>query len=320
MVIGTSEGDLETIEIAKIDRNPENPRLFFRPKELEELTESIRRHGVQVPISVYKERGRYVLLDGERRWRCSLKLNKKKIPAIIRSKPDAFTNLVLMFNIHALREQWDLLTIALKLPRVISLYEEKHGVAPNERELGEETGLSRSVIRRCRLLINLPEHHVDRIKAELNKPKGAQRITEDFYIEMERALNTVVRVMPALFERGMTREDARRVLMSKYDDGIVRNIVDFRKIARIARAEKVDADVGQAQNELERLFDESTYSIEAAYEGSVAAAYSERTILNHIRSAIEGLQDLDPEELDEQVVLLLRQLVGIARVILEGRR
>src|SRR5216684_1767295 len=111
----------------RVDRNPENPRVFFRAAELETLVNSIRRHGVQVPIAVYKERGRYVLIDGERRWRCSLKLNKKEIPALVQEKPDALTNLLLMFNIHALREQWDLLTIALKLPRVIKLLSERSG-------------------------------------------------------------------------------------------------------------------------------------------------------------------------------------------------
>jgi len=65
-------GKLQQILVDNIDRNPENPRIFFRQQELDELTESIRRHGVQVPIAVYKEAGRYVLIDGERRWRCSL--------------------------------------------------------------------------------------------------------------------------------------------------------------------------------------------------------------------------------------------------------
>ena len=100
---------LSEIPINEIDRNPENPRIVFRQAELEDLYESIRRYGVQVPIAVYEENNRFVLLDGERRWRCCLKLGKQTIPAIIRSKPTALNNLLLMFNIHSLREQWDLL-------------------------------------------------------------------------------------------------------------------------------------------------------------------------------------------------------------------
>src|SRR4051794_17234675 len=122
MDIDASHADLKDVPLALVDRNPENPRIRLRQSELLELLDSIRVYGVQVPISVYKEGGRYILIDGERRWRCCKKLNKKSIPALVqRQKPSPLQNLLLMFNIHALREQWDLLTIALKLPRVFEL-------------------------------------------------------------------------------------------------------------------------------------------------------------------------------------------------------
>src|SRR6266571_6892115 len=135
MHIDAENSELRQIPVDLIDRNPENPRLVFRQNELDELLESIRLYGVQVPISVYKDRKRFVLIDGERRWKCCLKLNKKTIPALVQEKPDPLTNLLLMFNIHALREQWDYLTIALKLPRVIKLLTKDLGKEPNEREI-----------------------------------------------------------------------------------------------------------------------------------------------------------------------------------------
>jgi ParB/RepB/Spo0J family partition protein len=230
MDIRKDKGALKDIPVDKIDRNPENPRLFFRQDELDELTESIRRHGVQVPISVYREAGRYVLIDGERRWRSSLKLNRRTIPAIVQTKPDPLTNLILMFNIHALREQWDLLTIAIKLPRVIHLFQEDRGTQPNERELSEQTGLARGTIRRCRLLMALPQRHIDVILTELKKPKLEQRITEDFYIEMERALKTVGNRMPELIQTEEKRDEIRIVLLKKYRDGLIRSVTDFRQL------------------------------------------------------------------------------------------
>lgn len=87
MQIDAENSELRQISVDKIDRNPENPRVVFRPKELEELLESIRVYGVQVPIAVYKEGSRFVLIDGERRWKCCLKLNKKTIPALVQEKP-----------------------------------------------------------------------------------------------------------------------------------------------------------------------------------------------------------------------------------------
>src|SRR6266576_4613392 len=133
---------LKDISPDKIKRNPENPRLFFRSEELDTLMASIRRYGIQVPISVYADGNHYVLIDGERRWRCARKLNIRHIPALVQPRPSPLQNLLLMFNIHALREQWDYLTIASKLPNVISLFRSENGKEPNEQELSEITGLT----------------------------------------------------------------------------------------------------------------------------------------------------------------------------------
>jgi ParB family chromosome partitioning protein len=144
---------LKDIKVDLIDRNPENPRIIFRQDELEDLLNSIRIYGVQVPIAVFKKGFRYVLIDGERRWRCSKKLGKDTIPALVQDEPDQLNNLLLMFNIHSLREQWDLLTIAMKLPRVVDLLRDELDREPKERETCERTGLALGVYRRCKLLI-----------------------------------------------------------------------------------------------------------------------------------------------------------------------
>src|SRR5438046_1575760 len=135
MSTDASETQLKQISPDLVERNPENPRIIFRSAEFEDLLESICVHGFLVPISVYRKGKRFVLIDGERRWRCSLKLNKPTIPALVQDEPTPLENLLKMFNIHWLREQWDLLTIALKLPRIIDLLSADLGRIPNEREL-----------------------------------------------------------------------------------------------------------------------------------------------------------------------------------------
>ena len=308
-----ANSELRDIRVDQIDRNPENPRIVFRPSELETLTESIRRYGVQVPISVFKEGRRYVLVDGERRWRCSLKLNKATIPALVQDKPTALKNLLLMFNIHALREQWDLLTIALKLPRVIELLT-RNGKPPTERELSIETGLSRGLLRRCRLLMELPERYRDDLLDELNKPKNQQKLTEDFFIEMERSLTTVQRAMPAVVD---DKDRIRDVLISKYKQGTIKNIVDFRNLAKIARASRVVAtDKDKASSVLRKVFDKNNYSIEQAYGDSVSEAYSERDLLTRIDGLIDRLQGIG--SVDEALRESLSQLDAIVRTLLES--
>lgn len=306
------------IPIEQIDRNPENPRLFFRQKEMDELTDSIRRFGVRVPIAVYREKHKYILIDGERRWRCSLKLNKKTIPAIVQDKPDALQNLILMFNIHALREQWDLLTVSLKLPRVIQLFTKERGFEPNEAQLSEETGLSRSMIRRCKLLMSLPPHHIEIIKAELGKPKSEQRVSEDVYIELEKSLTTVARAMPEVISNEEQKEKARQIMLEKYKSGVVGNLVEFRKIAKMARASNVEADTAKAKKELEKLFTDKNYSIEYAFQRSVSIAYSERDLKLHLEKLIDELDSINRSAVDDEITELLERLVDLAHKLIKG--
>jgi len=311
--LSPAKAELTDIAVERIDRNPENPRIYFRPAELETLLNSIRRHGVQVPISVYKERGRYVLIDGERRWRCSLKLNRQTIPALVQEKPDALGNLLLMFNIHALREQWDLLTIAMKLPRVIALLRSRLQREPTEKEIAEETGLRRSEIRRSKLLMEMPEEYRDQLLSELKRPKNQQQLSEDFFIEMERALKTVERALPdALHDKN----GARDVLIEKYRKEVIPNLIDLRYIPKIARAANVSADRGKAVKVLKALFSPNRYSAEEAYTDSVSEAYTERDLIKRLETLVDRLEHIDVRSTDRTFRDTLRELLSRLNQIL----
>lgn len=310
-----TEPELVDIPVDKIDRNPENPRIFFRAAELETLLNSVRRHGVQVPISVYKERGRYVLIDGERRWRCSLKLNRATIPALVHEKPTPLGNLLLMFNIHALREQWDLLTIALKLPRVISLLRTGFGREPTEREIAEETGLPRAAIRRSRLLMDMPERYRGQLLDDLQKPKSQQKLSEDLFIELERALKTVERTLPTAIP---DKNEARDVLIQKYKNKVIPNLLDLRYIPKIARAAKVGADSDRAAKVLRHLFQPNDQSSpKEAYENSVSEAYSERDVIARIRLLVSRLEGMDLRSMSPEFRRALGQLLGRLRAVMD---
>jgi ParB family transcriptional regulator, chromosome partitioning protein len=313
MTSGAKGAKLEQVRVDQVEKNPENPRIHFRQKEMDELMASIAVHGIQVPISVYRERGRFVLIDGERRWRCALKLNLPTVPALVQEKPDRLNNLLLMFNIHALREQWDLLTIAMKLASVIELLERSKGTRPTEAEISRQTGLARGVIRRCRLLLELPQEFQRHLDEELKKPKREQRLTEDFFIEMERALKTVERAVPAVIDN---KNRVRRVLIAKFKSGVIENRVHFRNVARIARADETLVKREDASAALEKLFTRNDYSIQQAYEDTVEDSYAGRELSTRISGIVKRLRGIKPESLDQNSRRELRELVAVARKLL----
>lgn len=308
-------GHLADIPVKEIRPNPDNPRLTFRPGELEELQESIRRYGVQVPIAVFKSRGQYVLIDGERRWRCVSKLNFKTIPALVQDEPGPLQNLLLMFNIHALREQWDLLTIALKLPKIISLLAKEMDATPTEADISNYTGLARGVIRKCRLLANLPDKYKHIILEELGKPKSKQLVGEEFFIEMEKALGTISRNLPGVIK---DIDKARDVLLRKYRNKIIDSNIEFRKVAKIARAKSIGADAEVAKVAIQKLLIDPQYSIAQAWSDTVSEAYAERDLVSRIDLLLGKLQEMNAGAVDEDIREKLEELVTRATAILEG--
>jgi ParB family chromosome partitioning protein len=308
MTIDAQHAELRQIATDDIVRNPENPRLYFRQKELESLQDSIRQNGIQVPISVFRKGSVYVLIDGERRWRCSLKLNLPTMPALIQAEPSELQNLLLMFNIHSLREQWDLITQAMKLPKVIELMTGELSREPKEKEISNRTGLLISQIRRCKLLIDLPQTYKEELLSELMRPKNQQKVSEDFFIEMERALKTVSRVMPDALDDINAARDA---LIDKYRKGTIKDLTDLRLIPKIAKAEAVLADPGIAKASLKRLFKFNGYSAESAFGDSVAGAYTDRDLARKVGGLIDQLEGLAKEDVDENLIGELKRLRSV---------
>jgi ParB family chromosome partitioning protein len=280
---------LKEISPDEIRRNPDNPRLFFRPDEMDTLMASIRRFGIQVPISVYEDARHYYLIDGERRWRAARKLNIQTIPAIVQPKPTPLSNLLLMFNIHALREQWDYLTIANKLPSVIALFTAENDKEPTEDELSGITGLTRGQIRRCKLLVDLPEKYKTLLQEELSLPKSLQKLSEDLFIEMERALKTVKARVPSAITR---LDSARDALIKKFRTGTINNITDFRKLSKIATSiRNLGVKEAKAKAAIAEILDpQKKTSIQDVFAEQFEVRYDERKIALNIESIYEYLE------------------------------
>src|SRR5437867_7803344 len=202
----------------------------------------------------------------------------------------------------------------MKLTRVIDLLTRKRATEPNARELAEHTRLTRAVIRRCKYLIDLPQVYREQVRSELGKPKSQQKLTEDFFIEMERALKTVERAMPDAIDN---KDRVRRVLIDKFKREVIDNRVHFRMVAKIARADRVAADPRRAAHALDRLFQRNDYSIDAAYKASVPEAYAERDLLTRVSLLTDQLRSAQAKDLDAAVLRALRQLIRAAHRLVD---
>lgn len=73
------------VKITEIEPNRDQPRKEFDKEALEELSDSIKQHGLIQPILVQDRKDHYEIIAGERRWRAARLAGLKEVPVIIRN-------------------------------------------------------------------------------------------------------------------------------------------------------------------------------------------------------------------------------------------
>lgn len=295
------------ISISHIEPNPHNPRRLFDAEPLAILKESIAKLGILVPITVYpKTIGKedpnkdwFIILDGERRWRCVTSLNKKKIPAIIVDPPTDARNILVMFHIHNLREGWQLMPTALKLEVLIKQLSVK-----SENKLHVLTKLSIGQIRRCKILLSYPRKFQNLMLAPPSK-----RLKSDFFIELQRirkpALNEE---FPPWIKRGDVR--SIQIILDKYLNGVIVAVTEFRRLAEIYRGAIRLKKVKRFYKEFDAFLKNEKWGIDSI---NIPGANFERETKEVTRSAfrlesqISSLED-DALASNEELIEALKNL------------
>lgn len=293
-----SQADKKTyIECRHGDLEPNllNPRRIFDKYKLDVLEESIRANKILVPLTVFRnEDGKLYILDGERRWRCAVLIergevsvhlrslpsdveisedprnnlaydkttgvlryrtpvdaqrrkeletlsdsqewhtaiaelhhaSKQKppkeiiIPANIVDPPSPAANMLYMFHVHNLREQWDLMPTALSLQILMKELGEK-----DDEKLAELTKLSPPNVKRCKILLGFPKKY----QAMMLDVNPHERLKANLFIEMAPVLD-FYEELGSRVSGGKRRYELADLFIQKYRSGLIPSVIHFRKI------------------------------------------------------------------------------------------
>lgn len=166
----TSRGNT-VIAIDQLVRNPDQPRRYFDPAALAELTESIRDKGVLQPIlvrpiadpalrrgeGVSKTKPIYQIVAGERRYQAALKAGLSSMPALVRELSDPE---VLEIGVVENVQRADLNPVeeAMAYRALIDQF------GRTQKEVSEAIGKSRPHIANMLRLLTLPERAQDALR------------------------------------------------------------------------------------------------------------------------------------------------------------
>ena len=157
-VQGATEGPARMLKVSMMQAGRYQPRTRMDESALQELTASIRQHGLMQPIVVRPLRsgasgvdaGRFEIIAGERRFRAAQAAGLDEVPVVVRDVSDEQAlALALIENIQ--REDLNPLEQAHSIKRLIDEFHYSH------EQAAEAIGRSRSATTNLLRLLNLAE-------------------------------------------------------------------------------------------------------------------------------------------------------------------
>lgn len=139
---------ISTLPINEVEPNRDQPRKKFNEDALQELTESIKKHGIIQPLIVQKKGDYYEIIAGERRWRAAKNAGLDEVPVIIKELPDQEKfEVSLIENIQ--RENLNPIEEAEAYQQLVEVYGLK------QDEIAEKVSKSRTAIANSLRLLKL---------------------------------------------------------------------------------------------------------------------------------------------------------------------
>jgi ParB family chromosome partitioning protein len=229
--------DLRQIKVAEIIADPEQPRRHFDETAIDELTASIKQHGVLQPIVVTPGHGGYIIVAGERRWRAAVRAELDRIPALVRTLTDQHRlELSLIENLQ--RRDLNVLETAtayLKLRDQFNMTLEQIGKSVGGKSISTISNTLR-LLRlpnsvkdalaqgkmsegQARPLINLEPSVVEEIVPQILKEDWSARRIEQFIVQLKKSGN-VASKRNVKKETGVPYEDETKRLAKRFDTDV----------------------------------------------------------------------------------------------------
>ena len=133
-----------------IKPNPAQPRRVFKEDALQELTDSIRQHGILQPLSVRRVGNGYELIAGERRLRAGMQAGLTEIPCIVMSMDEKESSMAAMIE-NLQRQDLDFVEEAAGISRLLDNW------SMSQEQAARLLGISQSAVaNKLRLLRHSP--------------------------------------------------------------------------------------------------------------------------------------------------------------------
>ena len=223
------DDSVKLLRITQIEPNKNQPRHKFDDDKIEELSESIKEHGIIQPIIVVKSNNMYKIVAGERRWRAAMKAELSQIPCLVRDLDDEQNMLIAIIE-NMQREDLNPVEEAEGLRQMTDTF------GMTQEQVSKSVGKSRPYITNSMRLLKLPDYIKDSLsKGEITAGHGRTLVTVSDEDERKKLWNKIV-------TEGLSVRESEK-LVSK----------ETKKTKGKSAARKKDPNVARVEEELKGI-------------------------------------------------------------------
>ena len=257
------EREVHELPIEDVIPNEDQPRKNFDEQSLATLAESIKNLGIFQPIVVRKQKDKYQIVAGERRYRAALMVGLETVPVVVKNyNTEEMTEVALVENLQ--REGLDPIEEALAYQGLMNTYKQ------TQEMISARLGRSRSYIANMMRLLKLAASvQKDLIEGDLTvgqaRPLLALRSAAQQVEAAERIKEGELSARQAeqLVKAMMSKKTKSKDTTEPHDTAEVRALVDRLKLSlgspvsiKFRAGKKVQGKIEIAfssETELERL-------------------------------------------------------------------
>jgi ParB family chromosome partitioning protein len=315
---------IQNIPISQIETNTLNPRKRFVEDEADALIESILSKGLLNPIIVFKRKkdNKYIILDGERRYRAFLQINNKEISChVLEDEPDDLENISLMFHIHNVREEWTDFAIAQTLIKVIDeMGKSIQSLTRSDRlEIARITSLSEYKIKKYLVFYDYPQNIIDKFLISETADEPTKGMDPDILSEMHSPIKIIEKELPDFLVK-YSKEKIIDACIDKKANDIIKTNRDFRLLTKSLNAMKK----GHVRKEvifekLESFINELSVTPTSIFEETSETVYQVDSILKKTEVLIKEVQNLNLNQVTKDERIQIKDFIKKLSLILNNK-
>lgn len=268
----------QEIPLIQIEANPAQPRRNFDPESLQELSASIKVHGVLQPLLVRKRGAVYQVIAGERRLRAAKMAGLANVPVVIKELDDrTVMEIALVENLQ--REDLNPMEEAEAYQRLINEFN------LTQEEVAKAVGKSRSAIANTIRLLNLPPQIQQLVfdgKLSMGHARailGLEKVDEQIYMSEK------------ILEENLTVRDTEEVVRLMHASAVSRETAGEEKKGSRSRSKQdsLDPNLQAIVEDMTRIFGTKVRIKNSGERGKIEIEYYSQEELERITEILLSL-------------------------------